>query len=64
MENQHVSPGVSSVMILTPTRELAVQIMAEVEDHCQGTTGALATDSFHNLFEQNSNGYKWIDING
>ena len=24
------------MMILSPTRELAVQILAEVEDHCQG----------------------------
>lgn len=30
------STGPSSVMILTPTRELAVQILSEVEDHCQG----------------------------
>ena len=30
------STGPSCVMILTPTRELAVQILAEVEDHCQG----------------------------
>ncbi|CAJ1458273.1 unnamed protein product [Effrenium voratum] len=28
--------GPSSVLILAPTRELAVQILAEVEDHCQG----------------------------
>lgn len=35
-EERRKSTGPSSVMILTPTRELAVQILAEVEDHCQG----------------------------
>eukprot|EP00439_Symbiodinium_sp_Y106_P021009 s7733_g2.t1 len=32
----------SSVMILTPTRELAIQTLAEAEEHCQGIL-ALAT---------------------
>ncbi|CAE7326819.1 ddx46 [Symbiodinium necroappetens] len=30
------STGPSSVMILTPTRELAIQTLAEAEEHCQG----------------------------
>ncbi|CAE7816518.1 ddx46 [Symbiodinium sp. CCMP2592] len=41
-DSDGTSTGPSSVMILTPTRELAIQTLAEAEEHCQGIL-ALAT---------------------